>query len=76
MECSLLDLVLRCQPFLFYCAEEGKGLAHCHRASRSGLHQGWVSVNLFEGSRQPRLKQGRIEPLKVGRGHATPAEAA
>ena len=36
-------VVSRCRPFPFYYVEEGKGLAHCHRASRSGLHPGLVS---------------------------------
>ena len=50
-------LVSRSRLFPFYYVEVGKGLAHCHRASRSGLHPGRVSVNWFEVSRQPRSKR-------------------
>ena len=32
----LSSVVSRYGTFPFYCAEEGKGLAHCHRAFRSG----------------------------------------
>ena len=38
-------------PFPFIARRRERGLAHCHRASRS------VSVNWFEVSRQPTSKQ-------------------
>ena len=51
------EVVSRSRPFPFYDVEEGKGLVHCHRASRSAFSQGRVSVNWFEVGGQPRSKR-------------------